>query len=497
MQDAVRSGATKILPERFDKTYFHWIDNLRDWNISRQIWFGHRVPAWYRDQEIFVGLEAPEGDGWKQDDDTFDTWFSSGLWTFSTLGWPEKMDDLKRFHPTSVLETGYDILFFWVARMILMSTYLLGEVPFKTVYLHGLVRDEQGRKMSKSLDNIIDPLDMIGKFGADATRLSLVIGSTPGNDSKLSEEKVAGYRNFTNKLWNISRFVLASVSTTPNPSSVEEGSEELSFPSLGGGEAQGDSPPAKGEVEGVTLADRWILSRLDTVVASVTRKLDALELSSAGEELRDFTWNDFADWYLEIAKIQKGESTDRILEFVLEAVLKMWHPFMPFVTEQIWSSFREGMLIVADWPASADRRDDVAEVEFARIQATIVEIRNMRATQKIEPAKKVSIVVGDASLLEHVETIKWLARVEDIAVGDQPGVQLVLGSMDMEAERKRLSKEYDELVVYVASMDEKLANTEFIAKAPEKVVVQMRTKRNEAVAKLVIIQEQLKMQNAK
>ncbi|NBT37233.1 MAG: valine--tRNA ligase, partial [Actinobacteria bacterium] len=213
MRDAVESGKTKIMPERFEKTYFQWADNVRDWNISRQLWFGHRIPVWYRGEEIFVGTEAPEGEGWTQDPDTLDTWFSAGMWTFTTLGWPNlDSADLKTYHPTSVLETGYDILFFWVVRMVLMTTYLMDEVPFKTVYLHGLVRDEQGRKMSKSLDNIIDPLDMIAKYGADATRLSLVIGSTPGNDSKLSEEKIAGYRNFTNKLWNISRFVLESTS---------------------------------------------------------------------------------------------------------------------------------------------------------------------------------------------------------------------------------------------------------------------------------------------
>jgi valyl-tRNA synthetase len=478
MQEAVRSGSVQILPERFDKTYFHWIDNLRDWNISRQIWFGHRIPAWFRDEEIVVSETSP-GEGWIQDEDTFDTWFSSGLWTFSTLGWPsfagvsedkpEIPANMRQYHPTSVLETGYDILFFWVARMILMSTYLLGEVPFKTVYLHGLVRDEQGRKMSKSLDNIIDPLDMIAKYGADATRLSLVIGSTPGNDSKLSEEKIAGYRNFTNKLWNISRFVLGAIGS------------------------QGRRVAGSQRPQGVTLADRWILSRLEMTVVSVTKKLGAHEFSAAGEELRDFTWNDFADWYLEIAKIQAGESTCAILSFVLERLLVLWHPFMPFVTEQIWKEvgYNE-MLMVSTWPqAEVELHDEAAERGFTVLQEAIVTIRNARSLQKIEPAKKVDVMVGDASLLEYTELIQRLARVEHLMLSDKPGIQLVLGAMDVEAEQKRLIKESEQLAAYITSTDAKLANHEFTSKAPEKVVAQMKEKREEAATKLATVQSQL------
>jgi len=471
-QDAVRSGSVKIIPERFEKGYFQWADNMRDWCISRQLWFGHRIPAWYRGDEIVVSETVPEGDGWVQDPDTLDTWFSAGMWTFTTLGWPEKTDDLSTYHPTTVLETGYDILTFWVVRMVTMTTYLLGEVPFKTVYLHGLVRDEQGRKMSKSLDNIINPLDMIAKYGADATRLSLVIGSTPGNDSKLSEEKVAGYRNFTNKLWNISRFVLSSVDDTlPSPSKGE-----------GQGEVYAGPTP-------LTLADRWILSRLDAVVASVTKKLDANEISAAGEELRDFTWNDFADWYLEIAKIEKGK--DAILMDVLETLMKLWHPFMPFVSEQIWSSFKSTTLMVEAWPTAVGRRDEQAEREFAVMQEAVTTIRNIRATQRIEPAKKVAATTGDASLLAHADAIVWLCRLESLTLGDKPGIQLVLGDMDVAAERARLEKERDDLSAYVASTDAKLANVEFASKAPEKVVAGMRAKRDEAAAKLAAIVSQL------
>ncbi|MBU1448330.1 valine--tRNA ligase, partial [Patescibacteria group bacterium] len=330
MRHAVASKLITVVPERFDKTYFHWVDNLRDWCISRQIWFGHRIPVWYKGDETAVSTTSP-GKGWEQDLDTLDTWFSSGLWTFSTLGWPDEKEFAKNraYHPTSVLETGHDILFFWIARMVLMSTYALGEVPFKDVYLHGLVCDEKGRKMSKSLGNVIDPLDMIKKYGTDAVRLSLVLGTTPGQDQKLSEEKIEGFRNFTNKLWNISRFILMQI-----------GDE---------GGATSDTPPKP-----VTLADRWILARLGEVTASITKKIAAYELSSAGEELRDFTWGDLADWYLEIAKVEQGK--EAILTHVLKTVLALWHPYMPFVTEDIWKKAGfEGSLIVASWPSQEAR----------------------------------------------------------------------------------------------------------------------------------------------
>ena len=366
MHAAVESGATEILPERFEKIYYHWIENLRDWNISRQIWFGHRIPAWFRtdpkplknielmsesekrkelserlstlkigdgggaliDEGVKVQIESP-GKGWEQDPDVLDTWFSSGLWTFSTLGWPEETTDLKNFHPTSVLETGYDILFFWVARMILMSGFLLGDVPFKKVYLHGLVRDGQGRKMSKSLGNIIDPLVMIEKYGADATRLALIIGAQPGNDMKLSEDRVRGYKHFANKLWNISRFVLENLDDGFTKSVISAEDEKL-------------------------LDEAHELSK------TVSANIEEFRLDLAADATYHFVWDRFAAEMLEESKaILKGEdagaraSRARVLYEILLISLKLLHPFMPFVTEAIWQELpakERDLLMVAKWP---------------------------------------------------------------------------------------------------------------------------------------------------
>ena len=331
---AVEHGGTDIFPERFKRVYFNWINNLRDWCISRQIWFGHRIPVWYRGEELYCGVTAPAGDGWEQDHDTLDTWFSSGLWTFSTLGWPEQTDDLKTYHPTTVLETGYDIIFFWVARMILMSTYHLGQVPFKNVYLHGLVRDEKGKKMSKSLGNVIDPLTMIEKFGADATRLSLIIGAAPGNDMPLSENKVKGYKNFANKVWNISRFVLTHTIDT----------DTSLAPTL-------------------SARDEEILTTLKTTVAEVSAEIEKFNLYLAGEKAYHYIWGELADVVLEESKpILAGEDAQAkrarqaVLTECLTTSLKLLHPFMPFVTETIWQELPEQMkdselLMVAKWPA--------------------------------------------------------------------------------------------------------------------------------------------------
>ncbi len=475
MMTAVESGETRIIPEQFEKIYFHWINNLRDWCISRQIWFGHRIPVWYKDGQQVVSDVSP-GEGWEQDPDTLDTWFSSGSWTFSALGWPneEEWQKHRQYHPTSVLETGKDILFFWIARMVLMSSYALGEVPFKDAYLHGLVRDEQGRKMSKSLGNILDPLELIPKYGTDAVRLSLLIGNTPGQDTKLSEQKIEGYRNFTNKLWNISRFILMQM----------------------GDEAQ----QAKGAE---TLADRWILARLSEVSSSVTKKLETYQFSAAGEELRDFTWGDLADWYLEIAKVEKRKS--EILKTLLQSVLKMWHPFMPFVTEYVWGlAGFPGKLIVAEWPKMEKM---AVPSEFESLRELVTDMRRLRAENGVEPAKQVEfVVVGN-----HIETLieqnnAWIARLVNgscASVSSIPdgyamtpsgkatiGLNLA-GAVDIEKEKAKLTKELDQLRNYVASTEAKLGNAEFTSKAPAHVIDGMKAKLAEAQEKVKAIEERL------
>ncbi len=333
MRSTVAEKEIKIIPEHFEKTYFHWIENLRDWCISRQIWYGHRIPVWYRGDEVYCGIEAPEGAGWEQDPDTLDTWFSSGLWTFSTLGWPDKTEDLKIYHPTNILETGYEILFFWVARMILMTGYALGTVPFRTIYLHGTVRDAQGRKMSKSLGNGIDPILIAQKFGADAGRMALIVGNTPGTDSRISEDKIKGYKHFANKLWNITRFVLDNT----NNFEINE------KPSL-------------------SIADQKIIEDLNIVITNVTDDLTHYRLHLASEKVYDYVWHTFADKILEGSKtvLKDGSAEEQVsrrfvLVTILETSLKLIHPFMPFVTEEIWGLLpqnNKNLLIVEPWPKS-------------------------------------------------------------------------------------------------------------------------------------------------
>jgi len=355
MIKAVQSGQIKIMPERFEKIYFHWIDNLRDWCISRQIIYGHRIPVWYKGSEIYCGIEAPQGQGWQQDSDTLDTWFSSGLWTFSTLGWPSsdkastsakatvdrsegKPDDLKIYHPTSVMMPGYEILFFWVARMILMSGFLLGDIPFKQVVLHGMVRDKQGRKFSKSLNNGVNPLDMTQKYGTDALRMALVFGSAAGNDLIFDEQKVKGMKHFANKLWNITRFI---ISNTDNTTLLAESTTQL---------------------DKNTDDDKVIIQRLDQIIKSTTEQLENYQLHIAAQSLYGFIWYDLADTYVEASKAQLTtenlkENTQKILLYSLVTSLKLLHPFMPFITEEIWGRLKEqnllkhkDLLIVSKWP---------------------------------------------------------------------------------------------------------------------------------------------------
>lgn len=485
MQHVVETGQVQIIPGSFDKTYNWWVDNLRDWNISRQLWYGHRIPAWHKGEEVFVGIDAPEGEGWEQDEDVLDTWFSSGMWTFSTLGWPnEDAPDLETYHPTTMLETGRDIIFFWVARMILMSTYALGEVPFRYTYLHGMVRDEEGRKMSKSLDNIIDPLDMIEKFGTDATRLSLVVGLTPGMDTRLSETKIAGFRNFTNKLWNIGRFVLMSVSEAK----VDVVSE---------------APKATSD------ADHWILSRLNSLIESVTEKLDEpnFAISQAGDELRDFTWNDFADWYVEIAKDQLKdddlkEGTEEILLHVLQSVLKLWHPFMPFVTQKLWSEIADTMLLIEDWPEVGGKVDKKAasrfdyQVELAREVRRLKRAYTGASSIKAWDLKFDMTTAANASLsrLTQMGIVVEEPTGEDHGVrGEAAGqkVMALLEDADMEDARTRLEEEIRNVEGYIGRIDKKLKNKKFVQGAPPEVVEGEKGRLGEAKERLVALQEQL------
>lgn len=465
---AGKSGAVSFSPERFAKRYTNWMENLHDWCISRQIWFGHRVPVWYRGEEIYVGEEAPVGENWVQDQDTLDTWFSSSLWTFSTLGWPDnfenrqKTGDLARFHPTQLLETGYEIITLWVSRMIMMSLFALGEAPFSQVYLHGMILDKEGKKMSKSKGNGIDPLAMIEAFGADATRLSIITGSTPGNDSRFSEEKIEAKRNLINKLWNISRYILSS----------PESDDKLSRP------------------EAKTAADRWILGELDCLIETTTRRLDNLEFSMAAEELQEFTWDKLADWYLEVAKVEKGK--EAITRFILRQILILWHPFIPYVTETVWRSFNSGYLIVSAWPKPFGYQEDNEDFRF--LQEIIVAIRNARSENKIEPSCKLEAVIyggtktdfltGQTEVIRNLRT--GLGRIEvaetgakidnAIAIAVKDIEIYLIGAVDTTKEKERLAKEKERLEKLVALQSAKLDNQDFVSRAPASIVAIEREK---------------------
>lgn len=505
MLAVVQNGEIKIIPERFERTYFSWVENLRDWCISRQLWFGHRIPIWYCENcgQIIYSKEeihkCPKcgSDKLKQDSDTLDTWFSSGMWTFSTLmdkdyakyssfeEWVKGSSDLQSFHPTSVMETGYDIIFFWVARMILMTTYVLGEVPFKNTYLHGMIRDKEGRKMSKSLGNGIDPIEMIDKYGTDALRLSLIIGSTPGNDLKIYEEKIENYRNFVNKIWNVSRFILMSV-------------EDIKI--------VGNRPEAK------TLADAWILGELDLLMNSAENNLENFRFSQAGEDIYDFVWNKFADWYLEIAKIEGGK--EDILLYILERVLILLHPFAPFVTEEIWKNFESGeMLMVRKWPEIAEvSQDTEAQKEFVAIQEIITAVRNLRSENRIEAGKKVSVKIVTKTksglLGKNESVIKGLARIESIEiledfVPDKNFITAILseveiflsleGLVDLEKERQNLLAEREKLQKFIENSQNKLQNKDFSEKAPAAVVEKERAVLSENMEKLNKVEEKIKI----
>ncbi len=474
MRDAVTTGHKQdkerqviIIPERFHKTYLHWIDNLRDWCISRQIWWGHRIPVWYNGDDIQVGTESP-GKDWQQDEDTLDTWFSSGMWTFSTLGWPEQSDDLRTYHSTSWMQMGYEIIFLWLARMILMSTYALDDIPFHNVYVHGILRDKEGKKFSKSAGNGIDPIEICKKYGTDALRLSLLKGIAPGNDARFYEEKVEDARNFVNKLWNISRYVLSQEPT--------DDTQEL------------------------TLADQWILSRVNQVTQEVTNDFEQYQFSQAAERLYDFVWHEFADWYIEASKIQPNNTVARQ---VLESVVILTHPYIPFVTEVLWKQMgKESLLIVQEWPtAETSKIQPEIEKQFSTIQELITSIRNIRREYRIEPGKQLEVV--DPGMEEsHTALIQHLARVEfvkekefthsaTVVTGE---VKLVLpldGVINVEKEKQRIEKEIKHISQYIAQVEKKLKNKKFTENAPEQVIQQTEESKKEREAERDALQQSL------
>lgn len=480
--EVVKKGKIRIIPDRFNKIYFHWLNNLEDWCISRQIWFGHQIPVWYcvGDEKVggackpecakpIVQTETPAkcphcgSKNLKRDPDTLDTWFSSGLWTFSTLGWPEKTKDLQYFHPTSMLETGYDILFFWVARMILMTSYALHDIPFKEVYLHGLVRDRHGKKMSKSAGNGIDPLDMIEKFGTDAVRLSLVMGTSPGNDFRLYEEKIGGYRNFVNKIWNSARFALLNVRSK----------ERLKF----------DKKSLK------TVADKWIVSQLQRLIKETTEDYEQYRFSEAGTKIYDFIWGQYCDWYVEVSK---GEHlSPAVLVYVLKTLLKLIHPFVPFITEAIWSHLGEKELLMGQsWPKfEKNLIFTKEEKEFGMIKDLITAVRSIRAEKGIEPAKKIHLTAYSGKwtkLLEaKAEVMKRMARLETLVIKRSGskipqaiwkyvrGIDLYLPMKDLfdvQKEKQNLTRKLEQTKNQMSGLEKRLKNPVFLEKAPGHIV---------------------------
>ena len=487
--EAVKNGDLRFVPEHFDRTYLHWLENIRDWCISRQLWWGHRIPAYYCAEcgEIVVAHEKPEVcpkcgcTHLTQDEDTLDTWFSSALWPFSTLGWPEKTEELDYFYPTSVLVTGYDIIFFWVIRMVFSGYEYTGQSPFKDVLIHGLVRDEQGRKMSKSLGNGIDPLEVIDQYGADALRLTLVTGNAPGNDMRFSENKILASRNFANKVWNASRFMLMNIE--------------------------------KADLSGVTTADltpadKWILSKANTLVKEVTENMENYDLGIAVAKLYDFIWEEFCDWYIEMVKprLYNDEDTTKAaalwtLKTVLANALKMLHPYMPFITEEIFCTLcpEEESIMISSWPEFKTEWDFKADEEAVEIiKEAVRSIRNVRTGMNVPPSKKVKVFVVSED--EAVRTVFENGKVFFASLGyasevlvqadkegiDEDAVSAVTGKaviympfaelVDIDKEIERLKKEEAKLTKELARVNGMLGNERFISKAPEAKIAEEREK---------------------
>ncbi len=514
---AVRSGKIRILPEHFERIYYNWMENIRDWCISRQLWWGHRIPVWYCD--ACEAIEVPTADdvmrdpetcgecggGLRQDPDVLDTWFSSALWPHSTLGWPDDTEDLRRFYPTTVMETGHDILFFWVARMIMTGIENMEDIPFRTVYLHGLIRDVEGQKMSKTRGNVINPLVMVEEYGADALRFALVTGTTAGNDMRFTTERIQAARNFANKLWNASRFVL---------SGRPEGATRVAS----------ETDALQADALQLSLVDRWIISRRNHTVAEVSRLLEQFHLGEAGRTLQEFVWSEFCDWYIEASKVslygddpEARAVTQSVLEDTLAVILRLLHPFMPFVTEEIWHylypealSDGTGSLIVAPWP-TAGARDQEAESFLDELIEAIRGVRNIRAEYEVEPGRYVpaTIVAGEQSdsVAAHTAIIELLARVRPLTVHtalDEKPEQAVsvltsrlavyvplAGLRDVEQERQRLQKEQADILANLERTQGLLANENFVNRAPPHVVEKEREKLGDLELRAQQISERL------
>ena len=491
--DAVRDGRVTIHPAELAKRYFDWVDNMHDWCISRQLWWGHRIPVWYgpNDKVVCVGPdEEPPGEGWTQDPDVLDTWFSSALWPFSTLGWPDETPHLRKFYPNSVLVTGYDILFFWVTRMMMFGLYAMdGVQPFDNVFLHGLIRDASGKKMSKSKGNVIDPLDWMDRFGADATRFTLARGANPGGDMAIADDWAAGSRNFCNKLWNATRFALINGATVDRP------------------------VPAR---DTLTDADRWILDLTDAMVSEVDELFEDYQFAKLCDALYHFTWDELCDWYLEIAKVQvaeggqRAEDTRAVLGHVFDTVLRLLHPLLPFVTERLWTTLTGGeSLVIASWPtATGSAADTGAARRVAGVQKLVTEVRRFRSDQGVKPGQRVPARlsgVAEAGLSALSTAVSSLARLEapgesftpsasiEVALPDgHVHVELDLsGTVDLAAERKRLAKDLAVARKELAGTEAKLGNPNFMGKAPEEVVAKIRTRRDVAAAEIERITKRL------
>ena len=511
--EAVRSGRTKFHPEKYTADYYRWLENIQPWCVSRQLWWGHQIPAWYGpDNEIFVAMDeaaaaqAAEAHYGKpveltRDPDVLDTWFSSGLWAFSTLGWPDKTPELERYYPTSCLVTGFDIIFFWVARMMMQSLHFMDDVPFSDIYIHGLVRDEKGRKMSKSIGNVIDPLDLIDKYGADALRFTLAALTTQGRDVKLTESRVEGYRNFATKLWNAARFA--------------EMNECVSVDGF-------DPTTARHTV------NRWIAGETERTVKTVTAALEAYRFNDAAGHTYEFVWGVFCDWYLELIKpVLNGDDADAIHEtramvaWVRDEILKILHPFMPFVTEELWERVaehgpaRDALLTLSSWPQLEALNDDQAAAEIDWVIKLVSEVRSIRSEMNVPAGAKISLEIVGPSTVEreridmHEETIERLARLDRISlvetaskgaaaiVFDDTNAALPLaGVIDMDAERSRLNKEIDKARAEIAKIDSMLANPNFLKKAPEAVVEENRERKVDFEGQVVRFEAALKRLDA-